>query len=220
MKRITIFSGHFGSGKTEIAINYALKLAKEGKKVNLIDLDIVNPYFCIREKIGFLNSNGVNVISSDPHLVNAELMVVPPNVISAFCSKDEYVIFDVGGDDMGATALSQYNEYFKQEDYEMFFVINTLRPFTKDEVGIEEYIRSIEKASRLKVSKLISNSNLSVETELSHIIEGYNEIKLVSERLNIPYGFTVAKREFEGEFKGLNIGEIFLIDIYMKPSWM
>lgn len=220
MSRIRIFTGHFGSGKTEISINYALNLAKQGKKVSLIDLDIVNPYFCVRDLRDELEAQGVRVISANPHFSNAELMVVPAEVLSAFNDKSSEVVFDVGGDDMGAIALGQYNRYFREEGYDMYFVVNNMRPFTSDEQGTEEYIRAVEASSRLKVSYLVSNTNLSYETEIEHIIKGDEGLTELSKKLNIPYKFTVCRKDLVDNIKGKVHGEeVFGIDIYMKPPW-
>lgn len=220
MSRIRIFTGHFGSGKTEISINYALNLAKQGKKVSLIDLDIVNPYFCVRDLRDELEAQGVRVISANPHFSNAELMVVPAEVLSAFNDKSSEVVFDVGGDDMGAIALGQYNRYFREEGYDMYFVVNNMRPFTSDEQGTEEYIRAVEASSRLKVSYLVSNTNLSYETEIEHIIKGDVGVTELSKKLNIPYKFTVCRKDLVDSIKGKVHGEeVFGIDIYMKPPW-
>ncbi|WP_055668809.1 ATP-binding protein [Desnuesiella massiliensis] len=220
MSRIRIFTGHFGSGKTEISINYALNLAKQGKKVSLIDLDIVNPYFCVRDLRDELEAQGVRVISANPHFSNAELMVVPAEVLSAFNDKSSEVVFDVGGDDMGAIALGQYNRYFREEGYDMYFVVNNMRPFTSDEQGTEEYIRAVEASSRLKVSYLVSNTNLSYETEVEHIIKGDEGVTELSKKLNIPYKFTVCRKDLVDNIKGRVHGEeVFGIDIYMKPPW-
>ncbi|HAZ36232.1 MAG TPA: ATP-binding protein, partial [Clostridiaceae bacterium] len=128
--RIRIFTGHFGSGKTEIAINYALKLNNEGKKVCIADLDIVNPYFCTRDEEKFLNDKGIRVIATPKDLANAELGVIPLETLSVFNDKSYDVVIDVGGDDKGAIALGQFNRYFREENYDMYFVINTLRPET------------------------------------------------------------------------------------------
>lgn len=220
MSRIRIFTGHFGSGKTEISINYALNLAKQGKKVSLVDLDIVNPYFCVRDLRDELEAQGVRVISANPHFSNAELMVVPAEVLSAFNDKSSEVVFDVGGDDMGAIALGQYNRYFREEGYDMYFVVNNMRPFTSDEQGTEEYIRAVEASSRLKVSYLVSNTNLSYETEVEHIIKGDEGVTELSKKLNIPYKFTVCRKDLVDNIKGRVHGEeVFGIDIYMKPPW-
>lgn len=220
MSRLRVFTGHFGSGKTEISINYALNLAKQGKKVTLVDIDIVNAYFCSRDIKENLESQGVRVIAANPHWSNAELMVVPPEVMSAFNDKSHEVVIDVGGDDMGAVVLGQYNRFFQEEPYDMFFVVNTTRPFTSDKQGVEEYIASIQRASRLKVSHLVSNTNLSYETEVEHILKGDKEVLELSKKLNIPYKYTVCQKEQIDEIKGKVHGEeIFGIDIYMKPPW-
>lgn len=216
MSRIRIFSGHFGSGKTEISINYALNLSRNNKKVVVVDLDIVNPYFCIREIKNIMEKKGIKVISSNNDYVNAELMVVPPDVISIFNNENIDVIIDVGGDDTGAVVLGQYNEYFKKESYEMYFVINNNRPFTSDCLSTKEYINCIQEASRLKVTHLISNTNLSYETQLQDILKGDKIVQEVSNELKIPYKYTVCKREFQEQLKGKVKGEVLPIDIYMK----
>ncbi|MBU5591812.1 Mrp/NBP35 family ATP-binding protein [Clostridium sp. MSJ-4] len=219
MSRIRVFTGHFGSGKSEISINYALNLARLGKKVSLVDIDIVNPYFCIRDLKKPLEAQGVRVISADPHFSNAELMVVPPEVISAFNDKSAEVVMDIGGDNMGATVLGQYNQYFKEEPYDLYFVVNNNRPLTSDALGVEDYIESIERSSRLKVTYLISNTNLSYETTEEHILKGDKEVNELSKKLGIPYKYVVCRHDMVDSIKDKVHAEILPIDIYMKPPW-
>jgi tRNA uridine 5-carbamoylmethylation protein Kti12 len=220
MSRIKVFTGHFGSGKTELAINFAKSLALQNIKTSLVDIDIVNPYFCVRDLKDELEEMGIRVIASNPHFSNAELMVIPPEVVSVFNDKSKDVIIDVGGDDSGAVVLGRYHEYFTKEQYEMYFVINSNRPFTSNIEDTEEYIRAIEVASRLKVTHLISNTNMSYETTKEDILKGDKLVKELSEKLNLPYKYTMCRRDLVDSIVGQVSGEILPIDIYMRPKWL
>lgn len=220
MSRIRIFTGHFGSGKTEISINYAIELAKQGKKVAIVDIDIVNPYFCVRDISEHLNKEyGIRVISSNPHYSNAELAVVPSEVIAIFNDKSYEVVIDIGGDENGAVVLGQYNRFFRQEPYDMYFVINNNRPQTSNLKDTEEYIRNIEYTSRLKVTHLIANTNMSYETTIEDVLKGDKEVRELSEKTGIPYKYTTVRKDFINELEGKVSGEVFGLDIYMKPPW-
>ena len=218
-KRLNIFTGHFGSGKTEISINFALNLLETGEKVSLVDIDIVNPYFCSRDIGKELEDKGLRVIAASKDLSNGELMVVPGEVISAFNDKRHIAVFDIGGDDMGAVALGQYNRYFLQEDYNMYLVINNKRPLTETIEHCEEYLNSIERSSRLKVTHLVSNTNLSSETTIEDVIKGDSLVAELSNRLKLPHAFTVCTKEQLIELEGRVKGNLFPIDIYMKKPW-
>lgn len=219
MSRIRVFTGHFGSGKTEIAINYALKLNEEGKKVAIADLDIVNPYFCTRDQTEYLEEKGIKVIATPKEFSNAELGTVPLNTLTVFNDKTYEVVLDVGGDDQGAVALGQYNKYFREEDYDMYFVINTTRPLTSDVDSIIQYINEIQRASRLKVKYLINNTNLSYETTVDMIKEGFEIVKEVSEKINIPIAFTAVREDLASQVKEEVGTNIFPIKIFMLPPW-
>lgn len=214
-----MFTGHFGSGKSEIVINLARKFNAEGKKVVIVDIDIVNPFFCIRDYKDVLAAEGITVISANPDLSNAELMVVPASVSSVFFMQDTYILMDIGGDDSGAVVLGQYNQLFSEKPYDMFFVVNTNRPLTSDVDGVREYMKGIERGSRLKVTKLISNTNLSYETDVAQIVSGYGIVRTLSEELDLPIAYTAVRRDLlEGTKDKIN-GEILPVDIYMKPPW-
>jgi len=218
-KRISIFTGHFGSGKTEVAVNYAMKMAEIYKKAVIVDFDIVNPFFRTADVRKALEAKGIKVIAPVYANTNVDVPSLPAEINTMFERKDYRVVFDVGGDDLGARVLSRYNEFILQDDYEMYFVINTRRPMTVDEKGIEEMIRDIEASSRLKVAKLVNNTNLLGATTVEIISEGGRMIEKVSERLCIPVGFISGLEPVLQEYCGYPGIERLFLDKQIKLLW-
>lgn len=219
-KRLRVVTGHFGSGKTEFSVNYAIKLAGENKKTCIVDLDIVNPYFSVREVRDYLESLGIRVVAPSIEVTTAELSTVPPEVLTAFDNKEYEVVLDIGGDDVGAVALGQYNRFFREEPYDMYFVINTNRPFTSTPDGIVEYVESIQRASRLKASYLINSTNMSYETTVEDIVKGQKIILEAAERLGLPLKYTCVREDLVDSLPDGIAGEIFKLKIFMRPAWL
>lgn len=181
-----IFSGHFGSGKTEVALNFAIKLKKAGKKVTIVDFDIVNPYFRTNDASKILEENGIKLVVNNYASTNLDMPTVPLNIMSVFDSDDDVVIFDVGGDDDGALALGQYRQYFEKQGYYMHFVVNTKRPLTETAEDFIEMKERIEAASRLKFTDIYNNTNLGNITDENTLLSNYDEIKKLSKLMGIP----------------------------------
>lgn len=195
IKRINIITGHYGSGKTEVAINYALWLKKQGKKVVLVDLDIVNPYFRTKDAEEKLLSMGVRVIAPDYANTNLDLPTLPGEISSVFDNKEETVVFDVGGDDDGAIALGRYSRQISAEQYEMFMVINPKRPESAEAENVKRLRADIESASRLKITKLINNTNLQRETTSCIIKDELSYYKKLENELGLETAFLCATPE-------------------------
>jgi hypothetical protein len=164
-KRLTLFAGHYGSGKTNIAVNYAMLLADEGKKVTIADLDIVNPYFRTKDSEKELREKGIELISPRYANSNVDLPALPPESYRPVQDKSVFGVLDIGGDDRGAYALGRFAGAILEEgDYRMAFVANCYRPLTatvEDAVGI---MREIEEAAGIKFTCIVNNSNLGKET--------------------------------------------------------
>jgi hypothetical protein len=165
-KRINIFIGHFGSGKTEVAVNYALKLVKANPKTCIVDLDIVNPYFRTADAKIQLEEKGIWVILPMYANTNVDVPALPPEMNSIFEKKQYSTVFDVGGEDIGAKVISRYREDILKDSYELFAVINVKRPMTETADRIEKMIYELEEASRIKITKLVNNTNLLDETTI------------------------------------------------------
>ncbi len=194
-KRVNIFTGHFGSGKTEVAVNYALKLAQADFKTAIVDFDIVNPYFRTADAREELEKNNIWVILPMYANTNVDVPAIPPEIYSLFQKKEYKAVLDVGGDDLGAKAVSRFKEEILSDDFEMFFVINTRRGMTDTPEKILEMIKIIEYSANVNVTKLVNNSNLLEETTPEIILEGNRIISKVSEKLGIPIGMTAGMQE-------------------------
>ena len=214
--KISIFVGHFGSGKTEIAINYALQSSSKGKKTILVDLDIVNPFFRSSEVREHLESHHVQVIAPNFAHTNMDLPSLPASIQSTFYQEGAHVIFDVGGDEEGATVLGRYKQYLDQIGYQMYFVINTRRPFTQKVEDIIHLMESIEKKSRQRITYLVSNTNLSYETTIDVIQEGIPIIEEVSKKTRIPIAYITIPDTLFGSLEERYQKKAFPLKLFMN----
>ena len=190
-KRLFVFAGHFGSGKTEISINFALELVRSGKKVALVDMDIVNPFFRAADAKEELNSHGVRVITPIYANTNVDVPALPAEIYGMFENKGYHVVFDVGGDDLGARAVSRYSEEFLADRTIMFYVVNTKRPMTNTGEKIEQTFNEIQKSARIKFDAFVSNANLLSDTTESDIATGAGLVGEVAGKLGLGVAFCV-----------------------------
>lgn len=185
-KRITVFVGYYGSGKTEIAVNYALHLRESGKKVVIIDFDIVNPYFRTKDAENILTEHGIKVIAPAFANTNLENPGIPPEIYSVFADKDVYAIFDVGGGEDGAIPLGRYYPYLKEEDYDLFFVLNERRMITMDIEGAVDAFSDIAAVTRIPITGVINNTHLKEETTTEMILQGQHLAEELAQKVNLP----------------------------------
>ena len=195
-KRLTLFAGHYGSGKTNIAVNYALHLAKEGKQVCIADLDIVNPYFRTADSRQELESAGVELISPQFANSNVDLPALPAQAYKLVQDKRCYGIMDIGGDDRGAYALGRYVPYMKQEkNYRMVYVANCYRPLTRTAAEALEVMREIEAACGLAFTDIVNNSNLASETDVQAVLDSRDFIQELSKLSGLPVFMTTVRAD-------------------------
>ena len=193
-KRITLFAGHYGSGKTNIAVNYALLLAREGKRAAIADLDIVNPYFRTKDSARELEEAGVALISPQFASSNVDLPALPAEAYRLVEDRSLYAVMDIGGDDRGAYALGRYTPFILEENnYRMAFVANPCRPLTKTPEEALEVMREIEAAGGLPFTCIVNNANLAHETDIHTVLDALPYMKRLSGLSGLPVWLTSAE---------------------------
>lgn len=186
-KRLTLFAGHYGSGKTNIAVNYAIRLAKEGKKVCIADLDIVNPYFRTKDSEEELCAMGIDLICSRYANSNVDLPALPAESYRLVQDKTVFGVIDIGGDDRGAYALGRFADAIKAEnDYCMAFVLNRYRPLTATVEDAVTILREIEAAAGIRFTCIVNNSNVGVETTKETVLSSVAFAEEVSRATGLP----------------------------------
>lgn len=204
-KRLTLFAGHYGSGKTNIAVNYALLLASEGKKVCIADLDIVNPYFRTKDSARVLEAAGIELISPKFANSNVDLPALPAESYRLVRDKSIYGIMDIGGDDRGAYALGRFTPDILAEDrYTMAFVANCCRPLTRTPEDALEIMREIEAACGLKFTCIVNNSNLGEETDAQVVINSLSYIEKLCAISGLPLWMHTVSNRVKSQLPELN----------------
>ncbi|HQQ40305.1 MAG TPA: hypothetical protein PLR57_02250 [Clostridia bacterium] len=212
-KRVTVLTGHYGSGKTSLAVNWALKLSESGRAVTVADLDIVNPYFRTTDRRRELEARGIRLIASQFANSNLDLPALPAELYSVVESREGYAVLDVGGDDRGAVALGRYAPFLLAEgDYEMLFVVNFCRPLTRTALEALGVLREVEAACGLAATALVNNSNLGRETTADTVLQTVERMRELSQLANLPVKMTAVSRELKDQLEG-NIENLFPMDL-------
>lgn len=213
-KRVTIFAGHYGSGKTNLAVNYAIELKKHFDRVVIADLDIVNPYFRTKDSAQLLEKAGIETVSPEFANSNVDLPALPSELYGVVQNRHRYAVLDIGGDDRGAYALGRFAPYILEEnDFEMIYVANFCRPLTREPEEALEVMREIESAGGIPFTAIVNNTNLSHLTDEKTVAEGYAKSKRLAEMSGLKLLFTSVEKRLAGN---IDLENVFPIELQRK----
>ena len=216
-KRLTLLCGHYGSGKTNVAVNLAFYLKEQYNNVVVADLDIVNPYFRTKDSMADFKARGIELICSEYANTNVDIPALPADMYRLTVDKSITAVIDVGGDDRGAYALGRLVPEIKAEDnFDMLMVINGFRPLTPDAESTIEVMREIETACGLKFTGLVNNSNIGDETTTEDIIKSIGYANEVSFASGLPIVMTSVKADLYDELKD-KIDNLLPMTLQAKP---
>lgn len=217
MRRINIITGHYGSGKTNLSVNLAVRAAQEGRRTAVIDLDIVNPYFRTADFRGLFEEKGIRLIAPDFANTNLDMPSVQFDV-EQLAASEETLIIDVGGDDAGAFALGRYSAALNSygDDLDMLYVINQRRYLTNTADEAAKLMYEIEVASSMKHTAIVNNTNLGRETNIEVIEQSAEFARDVARRTGLPLAFTVYREDL-AELAGAE--NVFPAKVYVKTVW-
>lgn len=214
-KRINIVTGHYGTGKTNIAVNMAFDLKEQGFDVIIADLDIVNPYYRSADFKTELENSGIKVLTTNFANTNLDIPSLPPEILSIFSDKNKKVVLDIGGDDAGAVVLGRFRDYIICDDYEMFYVINEKRSMSCDFDENVELMNNIQNVTGLQISKIINNTHLCNETTSQVIIDSIDYAEKFCNLTKKEYGFTCISEKLIDELSEI-IENPYKIKVYNK----
>ena len=221
LKDFVVVTGHYGCGKTNFSINLALDYAAKGRKVTIVDMDLVNPYFRTSDYRELLESKGIEVIAPVFGHTNLDIPSLPASMYSIFDSKD-MVIVDVGGDDVGSTVLGRFRPKFEGLDYDMLYVVNRFRNLTATPEEAVEVLNEIRAVSGLTPTGLINNSHLMQETDAHIIAEGIDFTRRISALTGLPVKATTLRRDlYASNIKNVygDAEYFYPIDIHVSVCW-
>lgn len=216
--RVSIITGHYGTGKTEFAVNLALAMAAEGQRVMMADLDIVNPYFRSRERRAVLEEAGIRLISTSQACSDADVPAIPAELLAILENREVRGILDIGGDPVGARVLARFRPQLLREDSQLIYVLNANRPEVREAADAIGYLRKIEAVTGLRCTGLVNNTHLCGETTAEEIRKGAALAAAVSRETGIPVLCHTAEARFVPELSDLS-ETVFPISIQMKKPW-
>ncbi len=217
MKKITVVTGHYGTGKTNLSVNIAMNIKAQGKSVCVIDLDIVNPYFRTADFKKLFEENNIKLVA--PEYANSNLDIPALSFdLEQLAMSDNYLVIDVGGDDAGATALGRYSQALEKfrDDIEMIYVINAYRYLTPTADDALELMYEIENASHMKHTAIVNNSNLGSETTPETIENSFEFAEEISLKAELPILFNACREDLAEFIEDKNL---MPIKVYVKPFW-
>lgn len=217
--RIWMIAGNYGSGKTELSLNLALEFVKTGPTL-LVDVDIVNPYFRSAEHEEMLSQAGIELMMPTFAMTTVDIPALPAEISAAFERGHQRVLFDVGGDDTGATALGRYKPQVDASGAKMLFVLNAMRPLTRDAESVVDLIHRIQNKARVQVSALINNTNMGRETQPEDVLKGRGIAESVAEKLGIDSAFHTAHTDIFPLLPEDMREHTFGITPYTRPEWL
>ena len=227
MKDVKVLIGNYGSGKSELALNFAMQAAARGDRTELLDLDMVNTYFRLTERGKMVEQKEIQLVSPNFACSGIETLSLPAEVSSAFVLDWDTVIFDVGGDDVGATALGRYHRDFMALEpgaLEVLNVVNIRRPLASTVEKIHRLQEGMQTHARLQITGMINNTNLSTMTSADDLWDGYELLRQVVDLTGIPVAYTTGKKDILDAFLARDpdpkyVGKPVAIDVYMHRDW-
>ena len=220
-KRIRLFIGHYGSGKSEVSINYVTKLREQVEgEVALADLDVVNVYFRSREKKDLMKNLGITPIDSSINTTTLDLPAVSAEIMRPLNDKSVNYVIDVGGDNVGGKVVGRFANQFNSNDYDMFYVVNANREKTQTAKEVLQYIDAIEATSKLKVTGLINNTHMLKETTVEDVLKGQYVAREVSKIRNIPIKYISCLESIVDKLPKDLEGDILPMKLYLREEWM
>lgn len=220
---LTVVTGHYGTGKTNLSINLALDALATYPSVTLVDLDVVNPYFRSSDYAAMLEARGVHVVAPTFAGTTLDVPSLSPAVSGALESAGA-VIVDAGGDDVGATALGRFSRQIKATDYAMLYVINRYRNLTTTPREAAVLLGEIESASHLRATAVANNSHLKAETTAETILESLPFARETAALLGLPLAFTTVPVALAGAFSGdpgaaTYVENAYPVETHVRTPW-
>lgn len=219
LSNFIIITGHYGSGKTNLALNLALDCARQGEEVTMMDLDIVNPYFRTSDYKKLLGENRIKVIASPYAGSTLDIPALSAEMYSVFSNPQGRVIIDVGGDDAGAAALGRFAPLVnKLSSYDMLYVVNSFRKLTESPEQAVEILREVEAMGRVKATGVVNNSHLCGLTTAQDVLGSVQYGERAAELAKLPLVMTTAPETICGELSG-KVERLYGVHVYVNPPW-